>query len=157
MTYFFTGTAPLQPFTDLAVALRSAGRMSYQLPTVERGTYTVEERLAAPRVKLGADVLPWWPATGIYLLVETAAAPSAGLIDAPGVAGVWRGTSATTAFSNVPEGQHITYMFLDGDPVETGRGLLPTLQRRWERSGAIPLLAAPFYTIVPHQWDRHLP
>jgi hypothetical protein len=35
MTYFFTGTAPLQPFADLAVALSEAGRMSSPPPAVQ--------------------------------------------------------------------------------------------------------------------------
>lgn len=157
MTYFFNGDAPLQPFFDLAVALRDAGRMSYQLPAVERGVYTVKGRIAAPRVKLGADVLPWWPARGIYLLVESGSAKQDGLTDVGGVAGLWHGASAPSAFADLEAGQQITYLFLDGDPVETAERLKPVLQRRWERSGVRPLLAAPFYTIVPHEWDRYVP
>jgi hypothetical protein len=79
------------------------------------------------------------------------------LIDVPGVAGFWRGSSAPTSFSKALEGQQITYLFLDGDPIETSQRLRLPLERRWGESGATPLLAAPFYTIVPHQWMRHLP
>lgn len=157
MTYFFTGAAPLQTFADLAVALNEAGRMSYQLPPVQRGVYAVEERAAAPRIRAGADVLPWWPARGVYLLIETGDVEAKGLVDIAGVAGLWRGASSPTPFSSIEAGQRITYLFLDGDPVETGERLGQVLEQRWDRSGVRPLLAAPFYTIVPHDWDRHLP
>jgi hypothetical protein len=157
MTYFFAGTAPLEGFNDLAVALSEAGRMSYLLPPVQRAVYTVQERIAAARIRMGADVLPWWPAKGVYLLIEIGAAAPEGLLDVPGVAGLWQATAAATRFSSAEAEQQITYLFLDGDPVETGKRLQPILRQRWERSGAPPLLAAPFYTLVPHEWDRHLP
>ncbi len=44
MTYFFTDTSGLPGFNDLAVALRDAGRMSYLLPSVQRGVYNVGRR-----------------------------------------------------------------------------------------------------------------
>ncbi len=33
------------------------------------------DKVAAPRVKIGADVLPWWPIRGVYLLLEAGRAP----------------------------------------------------------------------------------
>ena len=157
MTYFFEDTAALEPFNDLAVGLRDAGRMPYLLPSVERAVYTVQERTADPEAKVGADVLPWWPARGIYLLIEIGAAPSNGLVGVPGVAGQWRASAAPSAFSGAEGGQQITYLFLDGDPVETGERLKPVLKQRWETSDARPLLAAPFFVTIPHAWTRYLP
>ena len=54
-------------------------------------------------------------------------------------------------------GQSITYCFLDDDPVATAERLRPVLEKRWAADGIEPLLAAPFYAVVPHQWDRYVP
>jgi hypothetical protein len=157
MTYFFADTAELGGFSDLAVALREAGRMPYLLPSVQRGAYAVQDKIAARRARVGADVLPWWPARGVYLLVEMGAFTPITLPDVPGIAGLWRGSSVADPSANVEAGQQITYFFLDGDPVETGERLQSWLKRRWEGPGIQPLLAAPFFTVVPYEWDRHLP
>lgn len=157
MTYFFTDAGGLQGFNELAVALGQAGRMEYRLPSVQRGPYAVGERRAAQRVKVGSDVLPWLPAKGVYLLAEIGDAGADGLTDIPGVAGLWQASAMTSDYSNALPGQKITYLFLDGDPVETARCLRPVLDERWRRSGIEPLLAAPFYATVPHEWDRYLP
>jgi hypothetical protein len=105
----------------------------------------------------GADVLPWWPAKGVYLLVELGAATASSFTDLPGVAGAWHGSSFNSPFATAEAGQQITYLFLDGDPVETAARLRPILEKRWQASGVRPLLAAPFHTLVPHEWDRYLP
>jgi hypothetical protein len=157
MTYFFTGAAALEPFNDLATALRETGRMSHMLPSVQRGVYSVCERHSAHRVKLGADVLPWWPAKGVYLLIETGAASAAGLVEVPGVAGIWQASAAPSPYSSAAPDQHIAYLFLDGEPLETAEILRPMLQERWDNSQVQPLLAAPFYCVIPHEWDRYLP
>ena len=62
MTYLFTGVDALEGFNELNMAMAAAGRTPYLLPLVERGVYRVSGTVAAPRVKVGADVLPWWPA-----------------------------------------------------------------------------------------------
>jgi hypothetical protein len=157
MTYFFNATAALEPFNDLATALREAGRMSHMLPSVQRGVYAVRDRHSAHRVKLGADVLPWWPAKGVYLLVETGEASAAGLVEVPGVAGIWQASAIPSPYSSAASGQHITYLFLDGEPLETAECLRPMLNERWKNSQIRALLAAPFYCLLPHEWDRYLP
>ena len=86
--------------------------------------------MAAPRVKVGADVLPWWPATGVYLLLETGATPPADLADVDGVGGVWSATSQRrrrAAWRVRRAGQLLTYCFLDDDPVATAERLRPVL------------------------------
>ena len=76
MTYFFSDPSGLDGFLDLAKALIGAGRKPPLLPPVERGVYDVQTQDAAPRVKVGADVLPWWPVSGVYLLLERGDAPA---------------------------------------------------------------------------------
>lgn len=157
MTYFFTGVGGLDEFNTLSDALRNAGRVPFILTPVQRGVYTTSARLAAARVKTGADVLPWWPARGVYLIVEEGTAPPTGLIDVPGVGGIWTASSVPTAFSSAGTGQQITYCFLDDDPVAVAGWLRPLLEQRWKSQPIKPLLAAPFHPIVPYQWDRYLP
>jgi hypothetical protein len=159
MTYFFADVAGLAGFNDLSIALRGAGRVPHVLPPVERGVYAVHELHAAPRVKVGADVLPWWPASGAYLLVERGVSSAARLVDLPGVAGVWTAVAVPEdlGVSTAEIGQHLTYCFLDDDPVDTAVRVRPALERRWNETGVTPLLAAPFHVVVPRAWSRYLP
>jgi hypothetical protein len=160
MTYLFKDPAGLAGFSELSTALAQAGRVPYLLPVVERAVYQVGGKLAAPRIKAGADVLPWWPARGVYVLVERGAQSPAALIDLPGVAGVWWGGSLPmgpryATASN--DGLQISYCFLDADPADTGVRARPFLEERWRRGNVEPLLAAPFHTLVPHEWARYVP
>ncbi len=61
MTYFFTDQSGLTGFNELSKALGGADRKLPLLPPVQRGVYAVQNKVAAPRIKTGADVLPWWP------------------------------------------------------------------------------------------------
>ena len=82
-----------------------------------------------------------------------------GLADVDGVAGIWwhqGGTAPVPEFSD-NTGVQLTYCFLDGDPVETAPRLRRLLEQRWEAEQSVPLLAAPFYTLVPFEWERYLP
>lgn len=166
MTYFFADMDGLDGFNRLSKALLDAGRTPFVLPPVQRGVYAVESRLAAPQAKAGADVLPWRPVRGVYLLIENqlieegpqaAALSAAELTTVPGVAGLWTARSLPTALSSVAAGQQLTLCFLDEDPVTCAERLSPVLKQRWQTSGLKPLLAAPFMAIVPFEWDRYLP
>src|SRR5204862_48672 len=82
MNYFFSDVSGLKPFHDLGRELGKVGRIPELLPPVERGVYAFDGIAAAPRVKVGADVLPWWPAAGVYLPIERGGGPmSAGPLD----------------------------------------------------------------------------
>lgn len=153
MTYFFTDRGGMTGFLDLSHALGDAGRKLALLPPVERGVYDVREKVAAPRVKVGADVLPWWPVRGAYLIVEREFTSTDHLLGVDGVIGVWSATALDVEpkLANAAPGQHVTYCFLDDDPVAVGRRLGPVVAPRQ------PLFAAPFHPVVPHQWDRHVP
>ena len=159
MTYFFSDPGGLDGFYALSKALGSAGRKPPLLPPVERGVYNVQRRTAAPRVKVGADVLPWWPVRGVYLLVERGDAPAGDLAEVDGVAGVWSASVVTTyaEAASATADQFITYCFLDDDPVAAAARLRPALEERWRDSGVEPLLAAPFHLVVPLELDRYLP
>jgi len=96
---------------------------------------------------------------GVYLLLERGDAPPDPLLAVDGVAGVWSATplDVDARLASAPAGQNITYCFLDDDPLSTAERLGPVLSSRWDRGGVEPLLAAPFYLVVPHQWDRYVP
>jgi hypothetical protein len=160
MTYLFKDTHGLTGFGELSTALAQAGRVPYLLPVVERSVYRLDGKLAASRIKAGADVLPWWPAKGVYVVIERGDQSPAALIDTPGVAGIWwAGSSAMGAqYATAPnDGLQISYCFLDENPADTGRRLRPVLEERWARGAVEPLFAAPFHTLVPHEWERFVP
>ena len=149
MTYFFADAGALTPFASLGSALGAAGRMPRMLPAVERAVFQARGATASPRVKAGSDVLPWWPATGAYLLVEQGSEVASELTETEGVAGAW--------WAEGSEGLQVTYCFLDDDPVAAAHRLRPALEKRWARGKVLPLLAAPFHIPVDHDWDRYLP
>jgi hypothetical protein len=159
-SYFFTDLSAMSSFNELSVALRNAGRAPYLLPLVERGVYRVDGIAAAPRIKVGADVLLWWSAKGVYFLIERGGAPVADLLDVPGVGGAWWGGAVPleppfTTRDN--SGLHVSYLFLDDEPAVVAERLRPRLERRWSTTGIAPLLAAPFHSLVAYEWDRYLP
>jgi hypothetical protein len=162
MTYLFANVAGLTQFGDLSKGLAQAGRVPYLLPSIERAVYALKGSVAAPRIKAGADVLPWWPARGVYVLIEQGEPPPAQLLEVPGVAGVWWGSSSqlgppseTIPATDVK--RLITYCFLDHEPAEAAQALRPVLEKRWKAGGIQPLLAAPFHVLVPYEWSRYLP
>jgi hypothetical protein len=171
MSYFFIDLDALEPFDVLNAATAEAGRTPYLrgerlsgplpgMPFLDRGLFGLKGTVAAPRVKVGGDVLPWWPALGVYLLLERGEASPADLTEIPGVGGAWwaSGIRAEPPYATSDHsGLQVTYCFLDGDPPETGERLRPALEKRWADSGVTPLLAAPFHTIVRYEWARHLP
>ena len=152
MTYMFTGEETMPGFTDLGAALDVAGRMAHRLPSVGYLTGDRAGKIAAPRAVAGEDVIPWRPALGVYVMFERGHASPASLIDLPGVAGVWwyrgKGDAAD---------KQITYCYLDEDPVACAPALGEAMKQRWASGEVQGLLAAPFYTVVPFDWGRHLP
>jgi hypothetical protein len=152
MTYWFADPESLGPFMALGGALRAAGRMPLRLPSVEVASYQVAGAVSAPRVVVGADVVPWRPAIGVYLLLERGTAAASRLTEVGGVAGVWWATREEGAVAT-----QVTYCFLDDDPVVVAGRLEPVLANRWQAGAVRPLLAAPFFSLEPHAWDRYLP
>ena len=159
MTYFFSDLGGMKGFLELSRALGDAGRKLPLLPPVERGIYEVGEKTASARVKIGADVLPWRPILGAYLLIEHGTAAPAELSAVDGVAGVWSFESLRVdeRLAAAQPGQLLTYCFLDDEPVATATRLRPVLEQRCERGGVKPLFAAPFHPVVPYEWHRYVP
>jgi hypothetical protein len=159
MTYFFTDRGGLNGFNELSTALGDGGRKLALLPPVQRGVYTVAHKAAAPRMKVGADVLPWWPIRGMYVLLETGTTAPPDVLGIDGVAGVWTASSHSvhSGLASVPEGQTLSYLFLDEDPAAAAERLRPALEKRWGDNGIAPLLAAPFHPVIPHEWERYVP
>ena len=158
MSYLFSDRAGLEPFLALGRALGDGGRMPLRLPSIETAVYELAGTAAAPRVRVGADVVPWRPARGVYLLIERGAAPAPALAEVPGVAGAWWYSGAPVPrWRTDTTGMQITYCYLDDDPVAVAGQLRPVLEKRWADGDVAPLLAAPFHTVVPFEWGRHLP
>jgi hypothetical protein len=149
MTYLFAGEPDLAPFYALGAALHAGGRMPLRLPSVELLECRLDGAAAAPRTLAGADVIAWRPSRGVYLVLEEGRAPAGELAEVAGVAGVWWSTDG--------DGRQLTHCYLDDDPVDTALRLRPVLEKRWADGAAIPRLAAPFHTVVPYDWGRHLP
>jgi hypothetical protein len=158
MTYLFTDAGGIPGFTALGGALHVGGRMPLRLPTIDFMTADLAGKIAAPRAVAGADVIPWRPAVGVYLIIEEGQASPASLAELPGVAGVWwyTGAVAPAPYGADARGRQFTYCYLDDDPTAAA-ALGEAMQSRWRSGEVRGLLAAPFFTIVPFDWARHLP
>ena len=167
MVYLFADSAAMEPFSGLGGELHNAGRMQHRLPSVEGDLYTLAGKIASPHAVAGADVIPWRPARGVYLLLELGVAAPDRLIDVDGVAGVWWAVTDSEKsegydwFGTLTSGdegvKQITLCFIDGGPIEVADRIQPVVEQRWADGSVKPLLAAPFHTVVPYEWDRHLP
>jgi hypothetical protein len=161
VTYFFADPAGLELGRTLTEALQEAGRIPEMLPSVEAAVFRLEGITAAPRIKVGADVLPWWPSRGVYVLMERGPAPAGDLAAVPGVGGVWWASLAQLQVGLQPfdadDQLQLAYCFLDADPVIAAAQLAPVLHDRWASQEIVPLLAAPFHPVAGYDFDRHLP
>ena len=167
MVYLFADQAPMDAFYGLGEELFKAGRMQLRLPAVEGDLYLVQGKTAAPSAVAGADVLPWRPARGAYLLLELGAAAPDHLVEIDGVAGVWWAATDSEEIEARPwfgsltsneEGvKQVSLCFIDGDPIDVARRIEPALEERWADGSVMPLLAAPFHTVITFEWDCHLP
>lgn len=159
MTYMFKGGDSIAGFNDLGIALNEAGRMPLRLPSQGYMTSDFAGKVAAPAAVAGADVLPWRPAVGVYLLIEEGQVSPEPLIDVPGIAGIWwfHGGVAADPYDSDTRGRQITYIYIDGNPVEVAAALRARLLDRWSSGAARGVLAAPFFVVVPFDWSRYLP
>jgi hypothetical protein len=159
MTYFFADGAALDQLNALSTVLTETGRRPFRLPTVDINYFKLTGKVAAARAVAGADVIPWRPSRGVDLVLEEGAESPAGLAEVAGVAGIWWHERDTPPAPGFPDnaGVQLTYCFLDDDPVVTAERLRRPLEQRWKASGVVPLFAAPFYTLVPFEWERYLP
>jgi hypothetical protein len=158
MTYFFSEHAAFDQYAVLSKAL-GGDRRPFRLPTINANYYKLAGKAASDRAVAGADVIPWRPARGVYLILEQGEASPADLCAVEGVAGVWwhcGGTAPVSGFSD-NSGLQLSYCFMDGEPLATAERLRGILEKRWATSTLKPLLAAPFHILAPFEWDKHLP
>jgi hypothetical protein len=158
MTYFFADGAALDQFNALSSAL-GGERRPFRLPTVDSGYFRLAGKVAARRAIAGADVIPWRPARGVYLIAEQGAESPATLAKVAGVAGIWWHEGVTPPAPGFSDhaGMQLMYCFLDDDPLMAAERLRRPLEQRWAAGAVVPVFAAPFYTVVPFEWDRYLP
>lgn len=167
---YLMGT-PVDPTIDefLALGRRLAdlGRYPHALPSEYRGGLRLLDAVAAPRVLVSAEVVPFRPHRGVYLLVDrpdeatpqdaflgrlhTEVLPN--LVSVPGVAGAWGYTTSPGLRRRMfTDGHHrIIVCYLDDDPASVGERLSPVVEQVWASAPSQILLAAPFESLV--RWD----
>jgi hypothetical protein len=128
--------ATLAEFRQLAVDLRAADRFFADREAVLAGPWRLAATAAAPRVQVRPAVVPWRPATGVYVVVEAADAPPLdpallGAVD--GVAGCW-------TFEDGPSAHRIAVAWLDADPVTVA----PSIAAALAAAGRHPVHAGPY-------------
>ena len=164
----------LVAFAELGRHLHAVGRFHEQRRSLLSGPFDAVAAAAAPRVLVSAAAVPFRPATGVYVVVERLAegdeparlrAPVdvSGLLEVPGVAGVWSFAPAAPLAAHASDpiasrwrpGPHrITVCYLDGEPLEVTGTLGPLLVRDGlGPTGLHVVFAGPFETITPWRWD----
>jgi hypothetical protein len=161
---------PVAQAVDDFFALRDhlieIGRFPERLPNrLVSGGEPVEAHAAASAF-VSADVVPYRPNRGAYLIIEQAdpvsegARWSSGHVDAllaiDGVAGLW--SFAPTAlrpdeFSK--SGYSVSVCYLDEDPVGVAAPIAAVLAERWEGGAIRPAFGAPFVSLQPFDYERH--
>ena len=154
MVYLFADQSPMDSFYGLGEELFKAGRMQHRLPAVEGDLYLLAGKAAAPRAVAGADVLPWRPAQGLYLLIELGVAVPDHLIDVDGIAGLWWATADLDniearrwfgSLTSSDEGvKQVSLCFTDGDPIDVAHQIQPALQERWAKGSVKPPVGRAF-------------
>lgn len=159
MNYLFADQSSMPGFNDLGAALDRAGRMPLRLPSVGYLTAERAGKLAAPHAVAGADVIPFRPCAGVWLLIEQGRQSPEALLDLPGVAGVWWYHDCPTIapFDAPAKDLQITYVYCDEDPLACAPAMGAALQHRWASGAVRGELAAPFHPVQPFAWDRYLP
>jgi hypothetical protein len=165
--YLFGGRVAeaVDEWFTLGAHLREVGRFPYRLPAVLLGGFEVIERHAAASASVTADIVPYRPNRGMYLVIEqldNASEPAAWsaehvekLLGIDGVAGMWTFASAALRpdrFDNVPFGVAVCY--LDGEPVDVAGPVADVVDARWKEAPVIPELAAPFVAVRAWEWER---
>jgi len=155
----------LDDFAALARRLRTEGRFFGPRRSHLSGPFGVVSAAAARRVLVSPAAVPFRPGTGVYAVVVRATARRAtglpdgpddeALLELPEVAGVWRFASAPAlAGERWHPGEHrVTVCFLDGDPLAAAEQLGPMFVGALGDGEEKVIVAGPFETVVPGQWD----
>ncbi len=163
----------LDEFFMLGRHLAELGRYSHALPSEYRGGLRLLETIAAPRVLVSPEVIPFRPHRGAYLIVERPddTSPQDGfiqrlhtdilptLVDVPGVAGAWAyATSPEIRRDMFSEGRYrFTVCYLDDEPAPAGGRLSEAVTQCWAGAPSELVLAAPFESLVESDVERFGP
>lgn len=137
----------LREFYALGRELHRLGRFHQHRHSHLSGPFDVARPVAAPRVLVSAEAVPYRPNRGVYVVVGPELDVDAA-VAVPGVAGAWSFRPAAVS------GEHpwrtgertVTVCWCDDDPLEVAPSLAALV-----REGA--QLASPFLTITPWEWD----
>lgn len=150
----------LEQFMELGQRLRDLGRFHQHRRSHLSGPLDVVAIRAAARVQISGSAVPFRPNLGVYVIVEEPAGRdetgAVELCQVPGVAGAWSFSADERHAEHAwrPGDRRITVCYLDAPPLEVAANMGGVLRRRWARSTEVrPLLAGPFETITPWQWD----
>ena len=164
----------LDDFVQLGRRLAEVGRFPERVTSHLLGAFHLLDAHAAPRVLVSAEVVPFRPNRGVYVIVERQMGTDGldrwlgwlraehlpELLGTPGVAGVWSfATSSLWTHPAWTAGDHrVTVCYLDGEPCAVAEQLAPAVQRRWQMEAPVrPLLAQPFESMMTWAWDRFNP
>ncbi len=161
---------PVAQVVDDFFALRDhlieIGRFPERLPNrLVSGGEPVEAHAAASAL-VTADVVPYRPNRGAYLIIEQADPPSAGarwsrahveaLLAIDGVAGLWSFAPTTLRPDEFSKsGYSVSVCYLDEDPVGVAPSIGAVLSARWGGAAIRPAFAAPFVSLRPFDYERH--
>jgi len=155
----------LEEFRALGGRLHAEGRFHHHRRSRLSGPFALTGMVAARRVLVSADAVPYRPNLGVYVIVRQWAGPAAAddedgrlagaLLDADGVAGVWT-FSAGARFD--PHGWHpgdktITVCYLDSEPLTVAPGLGASVRAAVDEERGAVMFAGPLETITPWHWD----
>jgi hypothetical protein len=127
------------PFFELGQHLYDEDRFFAARRAVLSGPFDVVGSWAAPRVAVSAGAIPFRPSHGVYTVVGPAI-DGAGLVEMPGVAGVWQ-------FAD--DGRTVTVAFVDGDLWRVAEALGGAVGDL----GATPEWAGPLERVDAFRWD----
>jgi hypothetical protein len=144
--YLLRDDGVLPEFFALAQRLRDEGRFFEARKSHLSGPFEVTGRWAAERVKVLAEVVPFRPATGVYVVVGAASrrVDAAGMAGVDGVAGVWRFADGSDG-----GGREIVVAWVDGDLWEASAQLGESVRGL----GAGCEWAGPLERVDPYHWD----
>jgi hypothetical protein len=149
--------ATIDAFGALARELAEEDRFFADRTALLAGGWRLSQTATSPRLPISPHVIPWRPAQGVFVLVESGG-PDPGfgaLLDVEGVAGGWTFVPdpALTRSWWVMQPYRITVLWLDADPVVTTAALEPALRDHWSHRAPRPVFAGPYRTITPGDWD----
>jgi len=141
----------LRRFRELAVELRNEGRFHEARTAHLFGAWQLSGTALSPDVVLSPSVLPWRPATGVFVLAEpTSDDPNAldGLVEVEGVVGGWGFEPVGEDLRHsswLVQPWRFTVLWLDGDPAEVAGRLAPAVPES-------AVFAAPYRTVSLGDW-----